>query len=338
MEEKVNMAVSTRRGFLGAVAATAAIPAAATSADRVRFLAFADIHYMPGVYPNDSREWLERILARAVSARCEFAIHAGDFTHDPVRNADYVKLYNDAPLPTFHTLGNHDTECCPVEKTLEAYRMERGYYCFDRGCFRFVVLDTNYFRKGDSFVHFQGSNYFDVPRELSWTLGEEQYAWAENAISSSPNPCVVFMHQSCEREQHGMPDWSRLRSLFARLNREKGSKVRLVLNGHHHTDGLRFIDGIPYLDLNSANYKYYHKSHELYPEEYRRTHSGCGHTIAWDAPLSAVLTIGADGYLKVEGSEAGYLFGVSPEMAQLTMRDRPVRPLIQSVEMKISLC
>ena len=148
----------------------------------------------------------------------------------------------------------------------------------------------------------------------------------------------MFMHQSCEREQHGMPDWSRLRSLFARLNREKGSKVRLVVNGHHHTDGLRFIDGIPYLDLNSANYKYYHKSHELYPEEYRRTHSGCGHTIAWDAPLSAVLTIGADGYLKVEGSEAGYLFGVSPEMAQLTMRDRPVCPLIQSVEMKISLC
>ena len=200
-----------------------------------------------------------------------------------------------------------------------------------------MVLDTNYFRNGDSFVHFQGSNYFDVPRELSWTLGEEQYAWAENAISSSPNPCVVFMHQSCEREQHGMPDWSRLRSLFARLNREKGAKVRLVVNGHHHTDGLRFIDGIPYLDLNSANYKYYHKSHELYPGEYRRAHSGCGHTIAWDAPLSAVLTIGADGYLKVEGSEAGYLFGVSPEMAQLTMRDRPVRPLIQSVEMKISL-
>ena len=113
------MAVSTRRGFLGAVAATAAIPAAAPSADRVRFLAFADIHYYPGVFPHDTREWLERVLNRAEKSKVDFIIHMGDFTHTPVACRDYVDFYNDFRIKTYHS---------QTEPLIEYYKKAGKYW------------------------------------------------------------------------------------------------------------------------------------------------------------------------------------------------------------------
>lgn len=329
-----------RREFLslaaGAATGLACGPALAAKDDgRVRFLAFADMHYVPGVFPHDSREWLDRVLARAKSANSDFVVQLGDFTHDPVKYADYVKFYGNSGIPAYHTLGNHDTECCTLAQTLDAYGLERGHYHFDRNGFRFVVLDTNHFRQDGKFIHFEGGNYRKIPSSRSWTVGEEQYEWAEDVLKNSPYPCVVFMHQSCERETGGMPDWARMRGLFRWVNKHKGPKVRLVINGHHHTDAFRFIDGIAYLDLNSANYKYYAQRHRLYPEEYFKSHRAAGNVIAWDAPISALITMGADGYLKIEGQKAGYLYGISPEKAKFPKRDRPIKPEIQSLEMTV---
>ena len=328
----------SRRGFIaGAAAATAVCGKAADGkVDSVRFLAFADIHYCPGVFPHDSREWLERVLARANACKVDFVIHAGDFSHNPAKDSDYVQRYNDFAIPTYHTLGNHDTEGCTLAETLAAYRMKCGHYHFDRNGFRFVVLDTNYFREEDGrFVHFEGGNYRKVPSSRSWTCSDEEYAWAEDVLKNSPFPCVVFMHQSCERERGGMPDWRRMRDLFQSVNSKHGGRVRLVVNGHHHTDGLRFIDGIPYLDLNSANYKYYAESHKLYPAAYRKAHTGASHVIAWEDPISAVITLDAEGRLKIEGEHSSFFMGISPEKAKFPQRDRPITPVIQSVDLQI---
>ena len=337
MKSSLSDRMLSRRHFLTSalVAGTAGtLPAEPTSAPRVKFLAFADLHYCPGVFPHDDRSWLERILTRAERENVSFVIHAGDFVHDPVRQSDFVKHYNDFHIPTYHTLGNHDTEGCTYAETLAAYRLKKGHYFFDRDGFRIVVLDTNYFKKDGVFVHFEGGNY-RTHKGLNWTVCEEEYAWAEDVIGNSPLPCVVFMHQSCEREHGGMPDWERMRGLFRWINRHKGPKVRLVVNGHHHTDGLRFIDGIPYLDLNSANYKYYGQSHRLYGADYHKAHTGANHVIAWDDPICAVITLGADGYLKIEGQQSRFFKDVTPEKAGFPARDRPVTPNIQSVEMKV---
>ena len=330
-----------RRGFLASaaagIAATVHGETAAEKSSSVKFLAFADIHYCPGVFPHDSREWLERVLARAEANGVDFVIHAGDFAHNPAKERDYVSAYNEFKIPTYHTLGNHDTEECSFAETLAAYRMERGHYHFDRNGFRFVVLDTNHFRAdGGRFVHFEGNNYRKVPSSQSWTCGDVQYEWLEDTVKESPHPCVVFMHQSCERERGGMPDWKRMRNLFSRMNAQGRNKVWLVVNGHHHTDGLRFIDGIAYLDLNSANYKYYGENHSLYPADYRKTHSCAHHVIAWEDPISAVVTLDTSGRLRIEGQRSRFFMGISPEMAKLPQRDRPITPCIQSVDITLS--
>ena len=126
-----------------------------------------------------------------------------------------------------------------------------------------------------------------------------------------------------------------MRELFRWVNRAHGNKVRLVVNGHHHTDALRFIDGIPYLDLNSANYKYYAESHRLYPAEYRKAHTGAGHVIAWEDPISAVITLDAAGRLTIEGQESSFFMGISPGKAGFPPRDRPITPCIQSVDLRV---
>ena len=336
------MTEATRRAFLAngllaaggaAVAADGAVHTPAS----VSFLAFADIHYCPGVFPHDSPEWLEKVLSRAERRGVDFVIHAGDFSHNPAKEKDYVSLYNDFRIPTYHTLGNHDTEGCTLAETLAAYRMERGHYHFDRSGFRFVVLDTNYFRDdAGRFVHFEGGNYRKIPSSRSWTCNGEQYEWLEETLRRSPHPCVVFMHQSCERERGGMPDWKRMRNLFRWVNRHCGGKVWLVVNGHHHTDGFRFIDGIAYLDLNSANYKYYAESHKLYPAEYLKSHTGAGHVIAWEDPISSVITLDASGRLRIDGQESRFFMDVSPEKAKFPQRDRPVTPNIQSVDISMN--
>ena len=334
--------LSRRRFVASGLAAVGGMALAADARERVppasvSFLAFADIHYCPGVFPHDSPEWLEKVLARAESRGVDFVIHAGDFSHNPAKDRDYVKLYNDFRIPAYHTLGNHDTEGCTLQETLASYRMERGYYHFDRNGFRFVVLDTNHFRDdAGRFVHFEGGNYRKVSSSRSWTCDGAQYEWLEETLRRSAHPCVVFMHQSCERERGGMPDWKRMRNLFRWVNKHCDNKVWLVVNGHHHTDGFRLIDGIAYLDLNSANYKYYAESHKLYPENYRRAHSGAGHVIAWENPISAVITLDAAGRLRIDGQSSCFFMGVSPEKAKFPQRDRPVTPNIQSIDITLA--
>ena len=75
-----------RRGFIGAGVASlfAGNLLAKPAEDEVKFCAFADIHYFPGVFPHDTREWLERVLNRAEKSKVDFIIHMGDFTPTPV--------------------------------------------------------------------------------------------------------------------------------------------------------------------------------------------------------------------------------------------------------------
>ena len=79
-----------RREFIGtgAAALLAGNVRAAPPDGEVTFCAFADIHYYPGAFPHDTREWLERVLDRAEKAQADFIIHMGDFTHTPVKCKD----------------------------------------------------------------------------------------------------------------------------------------------------------------------------------------------------------------------------------------------------------
>ena len=251
----------------------------------------------------------------------------------------FLKLYNDFKIPGYHCLGNHDQDGNPYRETCEAYRMPSPYYSFDKGGFRFIILDPNYFcNEPGKFIHHENGNYFKRVKgsTINW-IPPEQLEWLRSAVVGSPLPCIVASHQSLERGK-GAPVMNarEVRAIFKEANEKKPGTVRLVMNGHLHIDYLRVLDNILYWDVNSANYQYYAKKHDKYPEAYMKTHRRANHNLGWKSPLSAILTLWPDGRIKIDGSKSEYLFGVAPADAGYPDCDqdgRETHPMIQSADM-----
>ena len=327
----------------------------------VKFCVFADIHYRPGPkgFPHSTKEWLGRILARAESEKCDFVIHCGDFCHNPPADKDYVDFYNDFKLPTYHTIGNHDDDGCAHEDTLKAYRIEKGYYSFDRNGFRFVVIDANYVRWADGRVeHYSYGSYFrkdKVPElkpyyekgkhDVIGVVPPEELAWLRETVESSPYPCVCFSHQSFERPA-GNPchNGAEVRAIFDAANAKTPGKVRLAINGHHHCDYLRILENVVYFDLNSASYQWIGSkyAHENYPASFFEANGQTPRAvpwISWDDPLNAIVTLTADGGMRIDGMKSKFSCGVTPGMCKGFHLDpcaRLTTPNVQSVDLRLA--
>jgi len=349
--------MTSRRSFLSAAAFTA--PSAAMAAASalagdagsaaagrpLKVCVFADLHYLPRDYTNtDDMTFLERILARAEKERCDMVIHLGDFVEKLRRPNEqaFIKLYNDFRIPTYHILGNHDQDSCPYKETCDAYRMPDGHYTFDKGGFRFVIADPNYFcNEPGKFIHHENGNYYSRAKgsTINW-IPPEQIEWMRSTIVGSPYPCIVLSHQSLERG-HGSPVMNKaeVQAIFREANARKPGTVRLVMNGHMHVDHLRVLDNILYWDVNSANFWWCGKDHDKYPAKYLAEHRMASKILGWTDPLSAILTIWPDGRIKIDGSRAGWLFGVTPKDAGYPTIDvdgREILPVIQSADMKFA--
>ena len=131
-----------------------------------------------------------------------------------------------------------------------------------------------------------------------------------------------------------------LRYIVDDANAKCPGRVRLVINGHHHCDHVRILENIVYLDLNSASYDWMVKTHTAYPEEDVKHWKHARHVIAWNDPVSAIITINRNGHLKVEGQRSAFYRGVTPAMAGLPStngrQNRPITPNVQSFEMTMS--
>ena len=332
-------------GLLGAGAALVTGSAVAkanpkSAEDALTFCLFSDIHYYPGVFPHASHEWLQRILDRAVREKAEFVIHLGDFTHRDKDTEAYVKLYNNFSLPTYHTIGNHENDGRTYEQVLKAYGMKCGYYFFDRKGFRFIVLDPNYFKHGEAFVHYANGNYFKALREGAYgpALPPDQVKWLRETVESSPYPCVLMSHQSFERERDGVKNYQEVRDLINAANRRHPGRVLLVMNGHYHTDNLRILDGVVYFDVNSANYQWVEHPHKLYPKELLAKYSCAKHSVIYNDPISAIVTLTRDGGIKIEGQKSTLFMGVTQEMTgnpRFDCMGRETTAVIQSVDLKM---
>ena len=336
-----------RRDFVRTLAATAVTAAArpgfaAGGAQKraLRACFFADIHYFPGIWPHGSREWLERILVRAETEKTDMVVHLGDFVHDPVKDRDYVEYFNNFSRPTYHVLGNHDGERTTLANTLDIFGMKGAHYLFDRDGFRFIVADPNYFVMEGRHIHYEGYNLSKALKtgkvETVSSIPPEQVEWIRSAVEESPYPCVFLSHESVER-RGSVANGQEIRNIFDDANRRHPGRVRLVVNGHHHADYVSVINDIVYLDLNSASYQYYVKPHSSYPTEYIARCRNAAHSLTWNDPLSAIVTLDPEGGIAIEGSESTFMYGVTPEKAGVPLRDpngRVTVPCIRSFSFK----
>lgn len=304
---------------------------------QVKFSAFADIHHYPGNFYSQTPKHLEMIQERAVRENVDFMIHAGDFTHNPPAVKDFIKIYNDFKIPSYHVLGNHDQDGCSFEKTLECYQMSAGHYYYEEKGFRFIVFDPNYIRDDNKYYHYTNGNYYKC-KDICH-VPPEQLEWLKATINESSCPCVLISHQSVEREACSVQNWYDVRKIINDANKKKPGRVRLVINGHHHCDFIRILDKVVYLDLNSASYDWIEKQHEFFPKDLCEKYKLMNRTIVYNDPVHAVITLDYNGLIKIDGMESSLFQGIDRKKAGVPETDssgRPTFPRVQSMEITMN--
>ena len=301
----------------------------------MKFSIFSDLHHLPGVFMGGTAEDLALIRDRAVREGCSFVIHAGDFCHGPSHVQDYLKLYDAFPLPVYHCLGNHDTDRTPLAETLRLYHMPADHYFFDEGGYRFIVCNPNYYRDGDAYVAYDMSNYYAFGPYRDY-MPPEQLCWLRETIASAPGPCVLISHESFERPD-GVKNRDEVQAIILEANRRRPHSVILCINGHHHRDFLRILDGVAYLELNSASYDWVGKKHNLYPEDLCQTYSLMSNTLVYNDPIHAVITLEGSS-ITIDGMESSMFMGFNRQDTDNPVYDaagRPVTPRVQSAKLTL---
>lgn len=167
-------------------------------------------------------------------------------------------IQQNCTLPIRHTIGNHDVfgwaDRAKYEKdprfgkawACQALSMEKPYYFFDQGGWRFVVLDSTF------------------PAGAGYTarLDDAQFEWLSGVLDSTPKstPICVFSHipilMVCaifdgQNERSGnwvIPgsymhiDARRIKDLFL-----KHPNVKLCLSGHEHQVDRAVYNGVTYV-------------------------------------------------------------------------------------------
>ncbi|MBQ7915644.1 MAG: metallophosphoesterase [Firmicutes bacterium] len=303
----------------------------------MKFLMFADLHYYPGKFYGTTWDTLRFLQRRAEEENCDLILHAGDFCHGPSLVPDFVKAYNDFHIPSYHCLGNHDTDNTPYEETLKLYNMPDGHYFFDCKGYRFIVLDANYCKINGEYIHYDMGNYYAAPECRDFTP-PEQLEWLRETIDASPYPCILYGHDSYERTRKSSKDYKEVQQIINEANKKSPHKVLMAMNGHHHRDHLRILDGVLYWDVNSVYFDWVSgMTHDQYPKELSDQWEYLSHSVAYNDPLYAIVTLEGN-TITIQGTESSMLLGVTRETIGAPVLDeegRGVYPRIQSAKITL---
>ncbi|MDO5979017.1 metallophosphoesterase family protein [Flavivirga spongiicola] len=229
----------------------------------------------------------------------DFIIQMGDFALPKLQNQPFLDVWNEFEGPAYHILGNHDMRDSGFtrEQTMAWWGMKERYYSFDQGDFHFIVLDGN----DKNPKPWSGYDRY---------IGEEQKEWLKDDLKKTQKPTVVFVHQSLEAE-HGIANGEEIRDILEKSKTaSKQLKVIACLCGHHHTDYVKEINGIPYIQINSMSYKWVGGKYkrERFAPHVENAFPWVKSTCPYKDPLYTLLTLDAyRGELHLEGSSTSFI-------------------------------
>ncbi len=253
------------------------------TAGLLRFGLIADIHKD---VMHDADDRLRAFIAHAQQEELDFIIQMGDFCVPKPENQGFLDIWNGFERPSYHVLGNHDTDGgYKRAQTVAFLGMPSRFYSFDRGGFHFVVLDGN----DRAPEHVSG-----YPRYIA----TDQLDWLKRDLSAATLPTLVFVHQSIERAHDGgVQNGDDVRQLLELVNADAGfKKVVACFSGHHHRDYMRQINGIAYPQINSASYFWVGGDYQKvrYGEAVDKAYPWIKYTVPYKDPLFATVTLDAE--------------------------------------------
>ncbi len=259
----------SRRRFLGIAGTTVAgmilspnLFAKSGEKPMIRFGVISDIHYAnrepAGTrFYNQSLGKVQEAIDRMNQEKLDFAIELGDFKdQDAVPNeantlnylADIELVFQKFDGPTYHVLGNHDTDGISKQQFLE--RVENtgiprteSYYSFSRKGIHFVVLDGDFTKEGKAYDH----------GNFSWddaSIPEEEIDWLKADLKQNNLPVIVFIHQMLDESKdvkQAVQNAAEVRQIL-----EQAGNVLCVIQGHVHEERYNLINGIHYYSVNAV--------------------------------------------------------------------------------------
>ena len=336
---------------------------------------FADLHYKQEMYATTVDD-LQAILDRAVACNAELLLHCGDFCNDYPHSPEILSplLEGAHGLAAYGCYGNHELETAGTPMSFVTPHLTNrpvvwgtadgkigdgsiGHYYFDHKSYRFVIVDTNYSLRPDgNWEHNLTGSYCPARENTKWnSLGPDQLQWLERTLQDAAEQdlhCIVVSHAALNDRKGVSPDGAAVREIFRRVNTQKPNTVFLVINGHHHTDGLSVQDGVVYFDVNAVRNAWWQATdHNKYTAEtptfpfipydddgnplapavqrpLRSLRQG-NHTLFTADPLSAILTIAEDGRIEIKGTTSHWMADIAPDHPLLEtsacIRDRSIK-------------
>lgn len=277
----------------------------------------------------DGEERIASFIRAAKDEKVDFIIELGDFCRLDSASQVYLKLWDSFEGDKYHVIGNHDMDNYTPEEYVAGMKMPGRYYSFDKGDFHFIVLDGNNLYDGKEYTHYAKANYYVNPKMRAF-IDPEQMAWLKQDLAATDKKCVLFSHQSIEQF---LNNGATVRQILEEENRRAGfKKVVLAFGGHNHSNYTKEINGITYMQINSASYVWIDKpsmTEKRYPKEVNDKYSILKYSMTYTKALYAIVTLDSKGAI-VKGTEAEF---VPPTPKDLNMGDSiDLYPLVSNIK------
>lgn len=280
----------------------------------VRFAIVSDFH-APDL--PDGKERIQAFIDAANQEKVDFVIQLGDFIRLDSVSKPLMEVWNGFAGEKYHVLGNHDLDKYSKEEFVEGFGMPGRYYSFDKGDLHFVVLDGNNLYDGEVYTPYNKANYY-VNMEKRAFMDPEQLQWLEKDLMSTDKRCVLFSHQSIDK---AMGNRDQVRLVLEGVNAKSGfKKVAVAFSGHNHSNYTKEINGITYVQMNSASYVWIGEptmTEKRYPEEINQKYSLLANSMTYTKPLYGIVTVDRKG-ITMKGTSAEFM---PPTPQELNMPD-----------------
>ncbi len=299
---------------------TEGLPVAPFRTDRdwsnkpVKFAIVSDLH-APDI--PDGKERMQAVVDAANRENVDFLIQLGDFIRLDSVSKPLMEVWNGFAGEKYHVLGNHDLDKYSKEEFVEGFEMSGRYYSFDKGDLHFVVLDGNNMYDGKVYTPYNKGNY-SVDMDRRDFMDPEQLEWLKKDLMSTDKRCILFSHQSIDKE---MENRKQVQQILEDVNEKSGfKKVVVAFSGHNHSNYTKEINGITYVQMNSASYVWIGEptmTEKRYPEEINEKYSLMKYSMTFTKPLYGIVTVDKKG-ITMKGISAEF---VPPTPQDLNMPD-----------------
>jgi predicted phosphodiesterase len=281
----------------------------------IRFGVSADIHVD---IIHDVEKRIHTYLEDMKKQQVDFLVDMGDFCHPLPKNKAIVDFWNSYGIETYRMLGNHDMDHGTKEEFMSFVGMDQRYYSFDKDNIHFIVLDPNNLFTGEEYIPYANGNYFKHGDQRTY-IDSVQLEWLKKDLKKTDKHCIVFAHQSFENPT-ACRNREEVRQIFEEANKEaRFNKVIAAFSGHDHTDYVKQINGIYYIQLNSMSYQwvgYNHRCETRFTKEINEKHGSLSYTIPYDRAIYAKVTI-KNNKLIIDGI-SGHFVAPGPEEVGIT--------------------